>query len=489
MLLILFAIPLIGGIITLIVTEENAKKVALITSILTFIYTLFIWLLFDNNVYSSTGFQFITYLIGNWIMFGIDGISLYLILLTTLLTVLILLNGPFDKYYLFWILMSEFILLGVFSVLDILYFYVLFEMILIPLYYIMRRSMDIYKYRKNKVQRAINKLFGYTLFGSFVMLLGMILLYDQTGNTNYIYLLGITNELESNLISKIIFISFFIAFAVKVPVMPFHVWLPEAHSEAPTGGSMLLAGVLLKLGTYGIIRYLIPLFPTITLEFRPYIEILLIISILYSSLTILRQVEIKKFIAYSSISHMNICLLGLFSGEFDSLAGGYLIMINHGLVSAALFFCAGILFNRYSLRAIKYYRGLIVSMPVFSAFFFILNLSNIGFPPFASFLSEVLIFIGCFKHSVIISLLASISIILGGAYGIWFITRIVYGKAKANIVDKSGDNPSSNIIILSNDLTRKEFLILFVLLSLTLILGLFPNLVLEGIYFPLSIII
>eukprot|EP00835_Amoeboradix_gromovi_P001170 NODE_48_length_27236_cov_0.507573.p2 type:complete len:182 gc:universal NODE_48_length_27236_cov_0.507573:11348-11893(+) len=181
---------------------------------------------------------------------------------------------------------------------------------------------------------------------------------------------------------------------------------------------MLLAGVLLKLGTYGMIRYLIPLFPNTTMYFKPFVEVLLVVSIIYSSLTILRQVEIKKFIAYSSISHMNLCLLGLFSGEYDSLAGAYLIMINHGLISAGLFYCAGILFNRYSLRAIKYYRGLIITMPVFSIIFFILNLANIGFPPFASFVSEVLIFIGLFKHSLSVSFIASISIILGGAYGI-----------------------------------------------------------------------
>lgn len=167
-----------------------------------------------------------------------------------------------------------------------------------------------------------------------------------------------------------------------------------------------------------MIRYLIPLFPNTTLYFKPFVEILLVISVIYSSLTILRQVEIKKFIAYSSISHMNLCLLGLFSGEFDSITGGYLLMINHGLISAGLFFCAGILFNRYSLRAIKYYRGLIITMPLFSILFFIFNLANIGFPPFASFISEVLIFIGLFKTSFSVSLLASLSIIFAGAYGI-----------------------------------------------------------------------
>eukprot|EP00834_Sanchytrium_tribonematis_P007571 NODE_706_length_4578_cov_0.202277.p1 type:complete len:182 gc:universal NODE_706_length_4578_cov_0.202277:3698-4243(+) len=181
---------------------------------------------------------------------------------------------------------------------------------------------------------------------------------------------------------------------------------------------MLLAGILLKLGTYGMIRYLIPLFPLTTIYFKPFIQVLLVISILYSALTILRQVEIKKFIAYSSISHMNLCLLGLFSHEFDSITGSYFIMINHGLISAGLFFCAGLLFNRYSLRAIKYYRGLFFSMPLFSIFFFILNLANIGFPPFGSFVSEILIFFGSFKQSFSASLFASLSILLSGAYGI-----------------------------------------------------------------------
>jgi NADH-ubiquinone oxidoreductase chain 4 len=413
---------------------------------------------------------------------GVDGISLYLIVLTTLLTVIILIYGPYNKEYQFLILISESILLGVFLVLDILYFYILFEMVLIPLYFIMKSSIITYPYRKNKIDRAIYKLLGYTLFGSFFMLLGMILLYQQTKTTNYHILINLipTLELWDNSFIKIIWLTFFISFAVKVPVMPFHIWLPEAHSEAPTGGSMLLAGILLKLGTYGMIRYLIPLFPITTLYFKPFIEVLFVISILYSSFSIIRQVDIKKFIAYSSMAHMNLCLLGLFSYQLDGLTGGYWIMINHGFVSSALFLLAGILFSRYSLRAIKYYRGLFISMPIFSLFFFIFNLANIGFPPFGPFISEILIFFGLFQSSFFLSFIASFSIILSGVYGIWFITRILYGLPKANHFF------SSHIFIFSNDLYYKEFFLLSILFLLSLIFGLFPSFLISPLILSLS---
>lgn len=526
MLKTVILIPLIGGFLTLVPlqakwslftsnthdsaltiksrneSEEVTRLIAVMASILTFIYSMWIWLIFDNNI---GGFQMGEWIGSSGIEIGIDGIALYLIILTTGLTVIIIMNGPYDKEFMFWLLITESILIGVFSILDILYFYVLFEMVLIPLFFIMRRSIEIYPYRKNKINRAIYKLLGYTLFGSFIMLLGMVLLCSKTGNTNYTYLLSIASVLdgksgvEIELSQKIIWVCLFIGFAVKVPVMPFHVWLPEAHSEAPTGVSMLLAGILLKLGTFGMMRYLIPLFPSTTIYFQPYVEVLFVVSVIYSSFTILRQVEIKKVIAYSSISHMNLCLLGIFSGEYDGIAGGYLMMINHGLISAGLFFCAGILFNRYSLRAIKYYRGLIVTMPLFSIFFFIFNLANIGFPPFASFISELLIFIGLFKHSISVSLFASLSIILGGAYGIWFVTRIIYGRAKANNVltevnekkenKQSGSWGLGSLVILSNDLTRKEFIILLLLLLISLIFGLFPHLIIEGITLPISLMI
>ena len=492
MLKTVILIPLIGGLLTLVpLQDRGAKKdsgestrlIAVISSIVTFIYSMWIWLVFDNNI---GGFQMGEWIGSSGIEIGIDGIALYLIILTTGLTVIIIMNGPYDKEFMFWLLITESILIGVFSILDILYFYVLFEMVLIPLFFIMRRSIEMYPYRKNKINRAIYKLLGYTLFGSFIMLLGMVLLCSKTGNTNYTYLLSVASVLDSqggaDWSQKIIWVCLFIGFAVKVPVMPFHVWLPEAHSEAPTGVSMLLAGILLKLGTFGMMRYLIPLFPSTTLYFQPYVEVLFVVSVIYSSFTILRQVEIKKVIAYSSISHMNLCLLGIFSGEYDGIVGGYLMMINHGLISAGLFFCAGILFNRYSLRAIKYYRGLIVTMPLFSLFFFIFNLANIGFPPFASFISELLIFIGLFKHSISVSIFSSFSIILGGAYGIWFVTRIIYGRAKANNVTAG----SNKLIILSNDLTRKEFIILFLLLIISLIFGLFPHLIIEGVALPIS---
>ncbi len=529
MLLTLFLIPLIGSILTLTLGYKS-KEVALITSIITFIFSLVIWLLFDCNISSfqfSSSNYFVSWPVHNletytrfgWenIEYGIDGISLYLIILTTLLTVMIILNGPYDKYFLFWILISESILLGVFSVLDVLYFYILFEIVLIPLYFIMRRSIEIYPYRKNKIERAIYKLLGYTLFGSFLMLIGMILLYIKTGTTNYTFLLSNTEWVENTLWSssnsffpfspiKVIWICFFLAFAVKVPVMPFHVWLPEAHSEAPTGGSMLLAGILLKLGTYGMIRYLIPLFPSTTLFFKPFVEILFVLSILFSSFTSIRQIDLKKLIAYTSVAHMNLCLLGIFSGEYDSITGGYFLMISHGLISSGLFFCVGILFNRYSLRSIKYYRGLILSMPLFSIFFFGLNLANIGFPGTAGFISEVLIFIGCMKHSFSVTFIASLSIILSGAYGIWLITRILYGRPRSTVIsynettssplliekDKNlGNNKKETypLLNITNDLTRKETYILIVLFTLTILFGLFPNVIFEGLHLPLSFLV
>ena len=464
MLVLLILIPLVGAFLT-----NLRKELGLICCIIAFQLSLYLWLGFDNN---ELNFQ---YRFGD--NFGIDGIALYLIVLTCFITILLIIGGANDNEYIFWILIAESILIALWSVLDILAFYVLYELILIPLYFIIKMSVQAYPYRMMKINRAINKLMGYTLFGSFMMFIAIILLYKNVGTTNYETIMN--SDFEENSIIRIIWFCFFLGFAVKVPIIPLHVWLPEAHSEAPTGGSMLLAGVILKMGSFGMIRYLIMLWPETTFFFKDYINVIFVISILYSSITILRQVEVKKLIAYSSISHMNLSLLGLFSGQFDAILGGYLIMINHGIVSAALFYCAGVLFSRYSLRAIKYYRGLLSSMPIFGVLFFLFNMINIGFPPFGNFISELLIFMGCFKSGIIFSLFASISIMLSGVYGIWFITRILYGRVKPNL----------GSIVVSNDVTRKEAYILGLLLIISLLLGLYPKILFEGLNLPISLMI
>ena len=321
---------------------------------------------------------------------------------------------------------------------------------------------------RNRKIRAAYQLFLFTLVGSLLMLISIIFIYSFTGSTDLKFLL---NFQFPKFIQLFLWLSFFFSLAVKIPMVPFHLWLPEAHAEAPTAGSVILAGILLKIGGYGFLRFSIPLFPEATIFFSPLVFILSLIAIIYGSLTTLRQIDLKKIIAYSSIAHMGFVTIGIFSLTVQGIEGSILLMISHGFVSSALFFCIGILYDRYSTRIIKYYSGLVQSMPLFSIYFFFFLFANIGFPCTSSFVSELLILIGLSKISLFITFLCAIGIILSAAYSIWLLNRVLFGILKLNFIK------------FYQDISRREFFILFYLTLNVFWIGLYPNSFLNEIHF------
>jgi proton-translocating NADH-quinone oxidoreductase chain M len=420
-LLLTFICPFLG-IICLCFTSSNnpllSKKIALFFSILTFYFSLFLWIFFEK---SSLLFQWLFY--NKWLSFlginfilGLDGISLFFILLTTFLIPICILSGwkniTFNiKSFLILFLFLEIFLLLIFSVLDLVLFYIFFESVLIPMFLI----IGIWGARERKI-KASYFFFIYTLLGSLIMLLGILLIFFETGTTNFLTLLSYKFSQDRQLL---LWLMFFISFAVKLPIVPFHIWLPEAHVEAPTVGSVILAGVLLKLGVYGLVRFSFILFPYGTLYFTPFIYMISLISILYSSLTTIRQIDLKRIIAYSSVAHMNFGLLGLFSNTLQGLIGGLFLSLSHGFVASALFLCIGVLYDRYHTRLISYYGGLTFIMPVFSLIFFFFSLSNLGLPGTSSFVGELLILLGSFWQNCLVSLLGTSGIFFGSLYSIW----------------------------------------------------------------------
>jgi proton-translocating NADH-quinone oxidoreductase chain M len=289
------------------------------------------------------------------------------------------------------------------------------------------------------------------------MLLAIMFILKITGTTNYnLLLINILNEQYQ----KILWLAFFLSFATKIPMIPMHIWLPEAHVEAPTSGSVILAGLLLKLGSYGFIRFSLPLFSYGTLYYTPLVYTLAIFGVLYASFTAIRQTDLKRIIAYASIAHMNIILIGLFSLTIQGVEGSILQMLSHGIVSSALFLAIGVLYDRFHTRLLKDYSGIIITMPIFSIIFLFFILANIAFPITSSFIGEFLIFVGIFKVNIFVTILAAISIVLGAIYSIWLYNRIVYTNLKV-----------TNYI---SDITKREFFIFFPLIILTLIMGIYP---------------
>ena len=388
----------------------------------------------------------------------VDDLSVVFIILTSLLTIMVVMTSRTIKYRLkekfILLFLTEILLFNTFSTTEILLFYVFFEAILIPIFLI----IGIWGSKRDKVFAA-NQFFLYTLFGSFFMLTGIILLYLFVGTTNIIALKGLV--LHPTL-EKTIFILFFISFLIKIPSIPFHLWLPQAHVEAPTSGSILLAGILLKLGSYGFLRFLVFLFPLASNYFLPLIFTIAIISIIFSSVTILRQTDLKRIIAYSSISHMNFLMGALFANNLTAITGSLLLQVAHGLSSGALFFLVGILYDRYKTRNIFYYGGLSTLLPFFCFFLFIFSLANLGFPLTLNFVSEMLILIGLFSSLPSIAILTLIGVFFSAIYSFMMATRLLFG-------------PSSPYINYYFDITRREFYILTPIAILVLILGLTPT--------------
>jgi len=472
----LLVIPLLGAVILCFFPSWNIRLIrnfAFIVSLIVFVLSFFLWLNFDS---STSKFQFVS--IVSWLpslnlyfSLGIDGISLFFILLTTFLVPICFLVAwtsvtKYVKEYCIAFLILETCVLAVFCVLDLLVFYIFFESVLIPMFII----IGIWGSRERKI-RAAYQFFLTTLLGSVLMLLAILLILFQTGTTDFQILL--TTEFSEKR-QLLLWLAFFTSFAVKVPMIPFHLWLPEAHVEAPTAGSVLLAGILLKLGTYGFLRFSIPLFPEASIYFSPFIHLLSLLGIIYASLTTLRQIDLKKIIAYSSVAHMGFVTIGLFSLNIQGVEGSLLLMLSHGLVASALFLCVGVLYDRHKTRLIKYYGGCAQTMPLFASVFLFFTLANLSLPGTSSFVAECLVLSGIFQsHSFVASFAAS-GMVLGAAYSLWLYNRIVFGHFKLSSLQ------------FFSDLNRREFFIFLPFIIGTLWMGIFPDSFLEIIHSSVS---
>ena len=440
------------------------KKVSLFFSIFQFLIVLVFWVFIDNiGVFTSFdvyNFQFDK----QWLffanfhyVFGLDNISFLFLLLTFLLTPLCILiswNSIKYKYtsFIICLIFITFILFNIFCVLDLVFFYIFFESILIPMFIL----IGVWGSRQRKIH-AVYQLFFYTLFGSLLMLLGILVIYSHIQTTDIRILYNTNFSFYRQLI---LWLSFFFAFCIKVPLFPFHIWLPEAHVEAPTVGSVILAGVLLKLGTYGLLRFVIPLFCDATYFFLPFVYTLCILGIVYTCCSTIRQVDLKKVIAYASVSHMSFVILGLFTSNLQGICGSVFLMLSHGIVSSGLFFCIGCIYDRYKTRILRYYSGLVFTMPIFSLCFFILILSNISFPGTSSFIGEFLILVGLFENNHFSALIATFSIILTAVYSIWLYNRIIFNKLNSSYYSKF------------SDFSKKEFTVAAIFCFLTVLFGL-----------------
>jgi len=444
------------------------KNCIFIISLLVFFMFLVLWFFYDFN---SETLQFFCQVSDFFFFqFSIDGISLFFILLTTFFFPLIFLEVWLIKllniFLLILLLSLELLLVVIFTTADFFMFYIAFELILIPMIFI----IGFWGVRSRRI-KAIFYFFLYTFIGSLLMLIGLILIYFELGTTNFFFLKFYSWSL---LMEKILWFLFFFSFAVKVPLFPFHIWLPEAHVEAPTFGSVLLAAVLLKMGGYGFIKILLSLFALGSLFFLPLLIIFCFLGLIYSSLLLLCQIDIKKIIAYSSVAHMNFAILGLFSYNLESFQGSFFLMISHGFSSGALFFLIGILYNRFSTRLIFYYSGLIQIMPLFNVIFFFFILVNFGFPGTANFIGEFLVFINFFYlQSFFLLILLFWVLFCSLIYNILLYIRLSFGMINVNFF--------SYLNFL--DLSRRELVIFIPLICLSLFFGLFPSIIFQSIEF------
>ena len=462
----LILLPSIGALFILLSKSkdqsnyQSSKYVALFVSFANFFISLYLWYIFDPNI---TDFQFVenrAWLPGfiNYKV-GIDGISILFIVLSTLITPLCIISVNKTittklKEFLIAILIMESLMIGVFCSLDLVIFYLFFEGGLIPMFLIIgiwggaRRVYSAFKF------------FLFTLLGSVLMLIAIISIYWINGTTDIVelYNLGIGENYQN-----LLWLAFFSSFAVKTPMWPFHTWLPDAHVEAPTAGSVLLAAILLKMAGYGFIRFSIGLFPIASENFVPLIYALSLIAIVYTSLVALMQEDMKKLIAYSSVAHMGYVTLGIFTVTQQSLEGGIVQMISHGLVSAALFLCVGVVYDRMHSRLIKTYGGLASIMPKYAIFFMVFTLAAVGLPGTSGFVGEFLILMGVFKKSFLVATIASLGVILAVAYMLWLYKRVIFGE----LINKD--------LVKMLDLNKSEIFILTCLAIPTLFFGFYPE--------------
>ena len=483
LLSLLLIVPLLGiFIISTNISYEltylniiRMKGIALITSLINLFISLIVFILFD---FSTNQFQFVQeyHQISYYDLYlGVDGLSIYFVLLTTIIMPIALLSNWISineniRSYLIIILLLETLLLGVFLVLDILLFYVFFESILPPLFIL----IGIFG-SSNKV-RASFYLFLYTLLGSLFLLLSILTMSSIMGTTDFDALYKTNFNYSTQLF---LFYGIFIAFAVKTPTIFLNSWLLKAHVESPLGGSIILAAIVLKLSLYGIFRLILPLLPKASLDYTYIIYLIGVITIVYASFSTLRTIDVKELIAYSSVSHAAVYLIGVFSNTIQGIEGGIILGLAHGFVSSGLFICAGgVLYDRSGTRLITYYRGIAQLMPIFSIFFLILCLGNCGVPLTLNFIGEFMSLYGTFERIPLLGVMASSSIIFSAAYTIYMFNRIAFGGYF-----------SKDFIATIPDINKREFYILFVLIIFTVILGIYPSIILDGLHYSVSSLI
>lgn len=462
-LFFIFVIPLISLFFLRVFSYRNNSFIyvfSLYSSGLTFILSLMLWgelssrkggfqETFQFNMLPSFGFS---------LRFGVDGISIFFIMLTNLFIFLCILSlnestprlveALIHLIFLQWSVQASFLFL------DLLGFFIFFERTLVPIYFLVL----LWGSRERRV-RASYRMSIYTLLGSMFRFFNILYIYSKTGTTDYELLLQLVfNDTDQ----RFLWMTFFLAFAAKIPLFPLHIWLPEAHVEAPTIGSVLLAVLLLKMGTYGIVRFSLPLFPEGTAYFSPLVSTFALLGVMYTCFTAIRQIDLKKIIAYSSVGHRNVVLLGMRANTSEALQGAIFQRLSHGVVSGALFFSVGSLYERYSVRSLKYFGGLAHFYPIFTRMFLLFSLANISFPLTSSFVGEFLIFLGLFREHFWATFFAAFSRVLGAVYTLWTFNRIFFGNIRVFSVTAY------------KDLDRKEFILFFFLVVSLFIRGLFP---------------
>ncbi len=459
-------LPLAGAIVIAFLNKDaigNARWIALWTTLITFFVSLLIWMHFDKT---NPGFQFVEEYA--WLgplkyKMGVDGISMLFVILTTFLMPLCILASweaieDRVKEYMIAFLVLETLMLGVFCALDLVLFYLFFEGGLIPMFLI----IGVWGGRRRVY--ASFKFFLYTLLGSVLMLLAMMAMYWHAGTTDIPTLL--TTKFPADM-QWWLWLAFFASFAVKMPMWPVHTWLPDAHVEAPTAGSVILAGILLKMGGYGFLRFSLPMFPLASQELAPLVIALSIIAIIYTSLVALVQEDIKKLIAYSSVAHMGFVTMGIFTASQQGIDGAIFQMLSHGLVSAALFLCVGVVYDRMHTREISAYGGLVERMPMYAFAFMIFTMANVGLPGTSGFVGEFLTLLAAFKANTWVAILAALGVILSAAYALYLYRRVIFGAL---------EKPSLRGL---QDLSLREIAVLAPLVLLTIFYGFYPAPVLD----------
>jgi NADH-quinone oxidoreductase subunit M len=478
-------IPLIGALI-LIWTPKDRRKIfeigALSVTILDFLLSVPLWIKYDRQSASIQWTTTIDWIPSLGIQFniGLDGISLILVLLTTILGFIVVLcsftaiQERYKEYYI-WLLVMQFSMLGVFIAQDVFLFYLFWELMLVPMYFLIAIWGG-----PRRLYAAI-KLFLYTLSGSVLILVAILAVYFLQYQTTGHYDMSIASfqamstiiSQQSSLFQSLLALALFLGFAIKVPMFPFHTWLPDAHVEAPTAGSVILAGILLKMGTYGFLRFLLPIVPKATIKLMPWFMGLALIGVIYGAMVAMIQKDMKKLVAYSSVSHLGLCAIGVFTLNPNGIMGSIFQMINHGISTSALFLLVGIIYERRHTRLIVEYGGLSKAMPIYATIFMLMTMSSIGLPGLNGFIGEFAILQGAFQAAPWLAIVATTGIVLGAAYMLWLFQRIMFG-------------PLNEINSKMSDLNAREMAYLLPLVAAAFWIGLYPKPIMDVLRQPIQ---